>query len=108
MSDAPKASLAPRENLAHPLNQLRLGRRKLGALPQLQIVGAVLGRLRELGAKAEIADRDLRAARGVALVRALDDGDATPAPIRIFELRVHAARAQIEFGRDTRSAQAPA
>jgi hypothetical protein len=91
MSDAPKASLAPRENLAHPLNQLSLGRGKLGALPQLQIVGAVLGRLRELGAECEVADRDLRAAGRIPLVRSLDDGDAASAPIRIFELRVHAA-----------------
>src|SRR3984957_11422712 len=101
-----RASLTPRQNLAHPLYQLRFGRGELGALSELQIVGATLGRFRKLGAEVEVADRHLRAAGRVALVRALDDGDAASAPVRIFELRVHAPRTQIEFGRDPRLAQA--
>ncbi len=96
----------PCQNLAHALDEFALGREKLGALAQFEIIGAVLGRLRELGPKLEIADRDLRAARRVALVSALDHGDAAPAPVRIFELRVHLAVAEIEFGRDPRLAQA--
>ena len=34
----------------------------MGALAQFQIIGAVLGRLGELGPELEVADRDLRAA----------------------------------------------
>ena len=50
------------------------GTRELGALAQLQIIGAVLGRLGEFGAELHVADRHLRAARRVALVCALDHG----------------------------------
>ena len=66
----------PRQHLAHALDQLGFGRGELGALAQFEIVGAVLGRLGEFGAELEIPDRDLRTARRVALVRALDDGDS--------------------------------
>ena len=83
-----------------------MGRGELRAFAQFEIVGAVLGRLGEFGAELEIPDRDLRTAWGVALVRALDDGDPALAAVGVFELRVHAARAEIELGRDPRSAQA--
>src|SRR5271166_1872671 len=87
------------QHLAHPLDQLGFGRGELGALAKLEIIGAVFGRLGEFGPEPEIADRHLRAVRRVALVRALDDCDAAAAPVGIFELRVHAAGAQVEFGR---------
>ena len=56
----------------------------------------------EFGAEHEIADRDL--ALG-ALVRTLDDGADRAALIGIFQLRVHAGGAEIEFGGDAGVAQ---
>src|SRR5271165_1426604 len=104
-SDVPGQTLRPRQNLAHPLDQLGLGGCELSALAQLQIVGAVLGAFRELGAEFQVADRDLRAAGRVALVRALDDGAAASALVGVFELGVHAALTEIELGGDLRAAQ---
>src|SRR5579872_2385686 len=97
---SPRPVSRPCQDLAHPLDKFGLGPGELGALAQFQIVSAVLGRLCKLRAELQIADRDLRAAGRVAFVRSLDDGDAALAPVRIFELRVHLALAEIQLGRD--------
>ena len=87
------------------LDQLRLGDGDLRLGAHFQIVGAVLVGLGEFGAEREIADHDLRAARRVALVRALDDGAERAALVGVFELRVHLAFAEIELGGDAGVAQ---
>src|SRR5262249_48133143 len=84
--------LIPRQHLTHTLDQIGLGDSELRALAQFEIVGAVLGRFGEFGPELQVADRDLRAAGRLALVRTLDHGDAALAPVGVFELRVHAAR----------------
>src|ERR1700722_11251631 len=95
----------PLQHLTHPRHQLGLRRRLLRALAQFEIIRAVLRRLGELRAEDEIADHDLPPSRRVALVRALDHRAKAAAPVGVFELRVHAALAEIEFGGDAGAAK---
>ena len=82
----------------------RLRARRTARVCAFEIVGAILGRLGEFGAERQVADRDLRPARRVAFVRALDDGDPA-APVGVFELAFMPPGAEIEFRGDPCRAQ---
>ncbi len=94
-----------RKHFAYARDKLRLRRRRLRALAQFEIIGAVLARLGEFGAEDEIADDHLPPVGVVAFVRALNDRAKGAAPVGIFELGVEAARSEIEFGGDAGPAQ---
>jgi hypothetical protein len=64
-----------------PLHAGKASRLTDGKLPigaQFKIIGAVFCRSGEFGAKDEIADRDLRTIRIIALIRALYNGAEEP------------------------------
>src|SRR5262245_19346233 len=98
---AASAALVPREHLAHRFTQLVLRHPDLGrtALAPFLIGG---DRRRLAGALDQVLDLHLAARL---LVAALDDDAGGTALVGIFELRPHAARAEIELGADAGGAQ---